>query len=307
MKKKRSYRFLYLPLLLLAATGLAALFMMLSHGFVPSDEELGRMPHRLTVLTWNTARMGGFAKPKENPVLQYLLRQDADVICLQEVDVYKDKRFLTLAEVKKTLGTKYPYSYIDFSVYNKRHQFGTMVWSRYPLIHKQSIRFESVGNLSNRCDIVVGRDTIRLINNHLESYNFTPEDLAEMENRRDYEGLRSSLKRLEQKWERALPLRNEQARRVRQEIEASPYPVIVAGDFNSIPLSYAYWHIARGLNDAFEDTSWFRWGATCEKRGVGIRIDYLLSSPSVVPFRCEVVPDAEGSDHHPLVASFGWE
>jgi endonuclease/exonuclease/phosphatase family metal-dependent hydrolase len=306
VKKRRSYKFLYFPLLLLLATALTALFMMVSHGFAPSEEALETMPHRLQVLTWNTGRMGGFAKPQQNEVLRYLLEQDADIICLQEVDVYKEARYLTLNDVKKALSAKYRYSYLDFSVYNKRHQFGTMVWSKYPLIHKQSIRYETIGNLSNRCDVVVGKDTIRLINNHLESYNFTPDDLAQMENQRNYEGMRSSLKRLEQKWERALPLRNEQARMIRKEIEASPYPVIVAGDFNSIPLSYAYWHISRGLNDAFEDTSWFRWGATCEKRGFGLRIDYLLSGPSIVPFECEVKKEADGSDHHPLVASFAW-
>ena len=50
--------------------------------------------------------MGQFAKPEKNEVLQYLLSQDADVICLQEVDVYKDAKYLTLLEVKRTLGSK---------------------------------------------------------------------------------------------------------------------------------------------------------------------------------------------------------
>ena len=134
----------------------------------------------ITVLTWNTGRMGEFKKPEKNEVLQYLLQQDADVVCLQEVDVYKDGHFLTLPDVKKTLSPKYPYSYLDFSVYNKRHQYGTMVWSKYPLIHKQSIHYESFGNLSNRCDIVVGKDTFRLFNNHLESYKLESEDLQDV-------------------------------------------------------------------------------------------------------------------------------
>ena len=81
--------------------------------------------------------MGDFKKPDQNEVLHYLLQQqDADIICLQEVDVYKNAKYLTLPEVKKELGKKYQYSYLDFSVYDKRHQFGTMVWSKYPLINK---------------------------------------------------------------------------------------------------------------------------------------------------------------------------
>ncbi len=257
----------------------------------------------ISVLTWNTARMGGFAKPEKNEVIQYLMSQDADVICLQEVDVYKDAKYLTLAEVRATFSKKYPYSYIDFSVYNSRHQFGTMVWAKYPLIHKQSIHYETRGNLSNRCDIVVGKDTIRLINNHLESYSFSHEDLSEAEARRNYEGVMESIRRLKAKWERAIPLRNKQAQVIREEIEKSPYPVIVVGDFNSTSFSYAYRHISEGLHDAWSETHYiWEWGATCEKKGYGLRIDYILCSDPLRPVKC-FIPDAPGSDHKPVVAT----
>ena len=52
----------------------------------------------ITILTWNTGRMDFKHKPENNEVLQYLLSQDADVVCLQEVDVYKDPKYLTLSE-----------------------------------------------------------------------------------------------------------------------------------------------------------------------------------------------------------------
>lgn len=259
----------------------------------------------LTVLTWNTARMDYKHKPENNEVLRFLMSQDADVICLQEVDVYKNEQFLTLPEVKNTLRRKYPYSYLDFSVYDKRHQFGTMVWSKYPLINKQSIHYRTIGNISNRCDIVVGNDTIRLFNNHLESYNFEAGDLAELDSKKNYEGLLDALKRLKAKWSRAIPLRNEQARIVRAEIDSSPYPVIVVGDFNSIALSYAYWHISEGLHDAWRYTHPWQWGATCEHRGFGFRIDYILSSDSLVPTSCSI-PNASGSDHKPVLATLEW-
>lgn len=247
----------------------------------------------ISVLTWNTARMDYKHKPADNEVLQYLLSQDADVVCLQEVDVYKDAKYLTLPDVRQTLGSKYPYSYLDFSVYNKRHQYGTMVWSKYPLIHKQSIHYETQGNLSNRCDIVVGCDTIRLINNHLESYKLASEDLTDMD-------------RIEAKWKRAIPLRNAQAQVVRREIEASPYPMVIVGDFNSVALSYAYWHISRGLHDAWNETHYFwEWGATYEYNGIGLRIDYILCSDPLKPTTCSV-PNISVSDHKPVVATLVW-
>ena len=243
----------------------------------------------ITVLTWNTARMDYTHKPDENEVLRFLTTQKADIICLQEVDVYKNARYLTLQDVKETLGKIYPYSYLDFSVYNSRHQYGTMVWSKYPLIHKQSIHYESAGNLSNRCDVVVGKDTFRLINNHLESYKLQKGDMSDMN-------------KIEAKWKRAIPLRNRQAQAVRDEIEASPYPVIVAGDFNSVPLSYAYWHISRGLHDAWSELHPWEWGGTYEYHGISLRIDYILCSDPLKP-QHSAVKETTGSDHKPVVAT----
>ena len=43
---------------------------MLSHQSPPGEAFLEAHPHRLSVLTWNTARMGGFAKPEANRVLK---------------------------------------------------------------------------------------------------------------------------------------------------------------------------------------------------------------------------------------------
>lgn len=259
----------------------------------------------ISILTWNTARMGQFVKPEQNKVLQYLVAQDADVICLQEVDVYKNERFLTLPDVKNTLGQKYPYSYLDFVVYDKRHQYGTMVWSKYPLINKQSIHYETRGNMSNRCDIVIGNDTIRLFNNHLESYNFKAEDIADLDSIHNYEGLLATFKRLKAKWDRAVPLRNAQAKVVRAEIEKSPYPVIVVGDLNATIFSYAYWHLSEGLHDAWWSTHPWKWGTTCEHRGLGVRIDYIFSSESLRPINC-TIPQTGGSDHKPVVATLEW-
>ena len=139
----------------------------------------------------------------------------------------------------------------------------------------------------------MGRDTIRLINNHLESYKLASEDLTDMD-------------RIEAKWKRAIPLRNAQAQVVRREIEASPYPVVVVGDFNSVALSYAYWHISRGLHDAWNETHYFwEWGATYEYNGIGLRIDYILCSDPLKPTTCSV-PNISVSDHKPVVATLVW-
>lgn len=281
------------------------LLPMVSHGNPPAAAELSCLPNRLSVLTWNTHQMGQYRKPKENAVLQYLLEQDADVICLQEVDVYKRSEFLTLAEVKQVLGAKYPYSYIDFSVYNRRRQFGNMVWSRYPLINKKTVDYEIRANLSSRCDVVVGADTFRLIVNHLESNRFSSTDISISDSIK-YEDLRHSAQRLSSKWNAASRRRHEQARAVRQEMDNSPYPLIVVGDLNDVGLSYTYYTISKGLHDAWLETSWGKWGSTFNLKGpLGVRIDYIFCQDPLIPICC-TVKKTTGSDHNPVEAILAW-
>ncbi len=276
------------------------LLPLVSHG---SGADQSAYPHRLQILTYNTHRMGNFQKAPQNRVIQYLLRQDADVICLQEVEVYKDNRYLTLGELKGVMREKYPYSYIDFSVYNSRRQFGNVVFSKYPLVNKQTIRYPSRANISSRCDIVVGTDTLRLITNHLESNRFDNHDFAENDDHTT--ALKETAHRLGTKWETARRARREQARCVRTEIDASPYPVIVVGDFNDIPLSYTYRKIRGTMRDAFLGSSWGNLGFTYIYHHIGLRIDYTLCSRSLHPVRSTVERVCH-SDHYPLTTTLAW-
>ncbi len=299
-KKKRGHRVRRIVGSVLLLVLVAVLLPFCSHG---RGADPAKYEHRLSVLTYNTHRMGEFRKPPHNRVLQYLLRQNADVVCLQEVEVYKDNAYLTLGELKGVMREKYPYSYIDFSVYNQRRQFGNVVFSRYPLINKQTIRYTSLANISSRCDIVVGEDTLRLITNHLESNRFNPTDIADKMASGD--SIHKTLHSLSTKWERASGMRHEQARRVHDEISASPYPTIVVGDFNDLAWSYTYWRIRGTMRDCFLSSSWGRYGATYRYRLLGARIDYILCSRSLHAASCEV-ERVRHSDHYPVQAVLVW-
>lgn len=282
----RRLKFFIYSILLLAV--IVVLLPLCSHGTPPSPKAETRT---ISVLTYNTHRMGMFLKPADNQVIQYLLHeQDADIICLQEVEVYKDPKRLTLPDLKQALGQKYPYSYLDFSVYNSRRQFGNVVFSRYPLIHKQTIRYPSRANISSQCDVVIQSDTIRLITNHLESNRFEEDNFEE----------------LKQKYSIAHEARKAQAKCVREAIDTSRYPLIVVGDFNDLPLSYTYWKI-RGLDmrDAFLSTSWGRYGATLIKGIFAARIDYILCSRALQPLGC-TIDQVPYSDHYPIQANIAY-
>jgi len=262
---------------------------MVSHRWRDLSESPQYESRSLTVLTYNTHRMGGFAKVGENKVVRYLQTVDADVLCLQEVEVYKDARYLTLDELRQAFPS-YAYTYYDFKVYNHRRQYGNIVFSKYPLINKHTIRYASKGNITSCCDIVVEGDTLRLMVNHLESHHLT------MQEQRDT---------LIGKIETASKLRWRQAWTVKKAMLRSAYPLLVVGDFNALPIGLTYQCLRLGMRDCFLETSRGRLGWTYQHHSLGARIDYVLCSYSLRPYRC-YVERVDASDHYPVIASIEW-
>lgn len=281
--------------ILLLLIGVVSLFV--SHQWKQPQQDF---PHTLKVLTYNTHALCMGNKHQAQQMLAYLNQQDADIICLQEVRVYKDAQRMTLPLLRQAM-SQYPYTYYDFKLYNSRRQFGNVVFSRYPLINKQTISYESKNNISSQCDVVVKRDTIRLIVNHLESFRLMKEDL-QLDTLSVSHFKQSSLN---QKLHAASELRQEQAKAVKEAINHSPYPVIAVGDFNSIPLSYVYGKISWGMRDCFLEGSFGRWGNTYKTGPFGIRIDYILCSKELTPIKSKV-DRVTYSDHFPVCATIGW-
>lgn len=292
MKKIKRILFLLLSLLLLFIV-----YSMISHQY---KKPTTTFSHTLKVLTYNTQALCLGKKNTAKQMLAYLCESDADVLCLQEVKVYKKAPHITLPELREAM-RKYPYTYYDFKLYNSKRQFGNVIFSKYPLTNKHTVQYESNNNISSCCDISIGKDTIRLIVNHLESYHLQKGDLM------IDTIIGSQLKNspLKQKMDAADRLRHAQANAVKDEINQSPHPVIVVGDFNAIPLSYVYWKIRWGLRDCFLEGSFGKLGNTYKKGPFGIRIDYILCSKKFTPIKCEV-DKVQYSDHFPMIATISW-
>lgn len=288
---KRIIRITLILLLLWVAVSL------ISHQWSAPEKDFDQT---LKVMTYNTQALCMGDKQQARQMLAYINQQEADIVCLQEVKVYKNSSLMSLAELRTAM-SRYPYTYYDFKRYNSRRQFGNVVFSKYPLINKHTVPYQSSNNISSCCDMVVRGDTVRLIVNHLESYQLMRKDLQFDTLSVDH--IKNSS--LNQKLQAAGELRHEQAKAVKQEIRKSPYPVVVVGDFNAIPLSYVYWKIKLGLRDCFLEGSLGQLGNTYKKGPLGIRIDYILCSRKLTPIKCEV-GRVKYSDHFPVYATIGW-
>ena len=141
-----------------------------------------------------------------------------------------------------------------------------------------------------------------LINNHLESFKLTMEDRSHYSafiknlNSETLDGLRSSI---EQKLGPAFRIRARQARAVAEEIKKidTDY-VLVCGDFNDTPISYAHRTIQGSLKDAYA-ASGRGVGVTYNENFFWFRIDNILHSANMKPINC-TVDKVRYSDHYPL-------
>ncbi|MFN3528855.1 MAG: endonuclease/exonuclease/phosphatase family protein [Bacteroidia bacterium] len=150
----------------------------------------------------------------------------------------------------------YGYGYFEKIIGGKSWGYaGIAIFSKYPLINKTYISFESKHSV-NACiyaDLVRKTDTLRIINVHLQTNRLQGEELAYMREFRekpDAEAGKGLLK-IMAKIRDAARLRAHQADRVGELVQASPYPVILCGDFNDLPASYAYHRVRGPLQDTF--------------------------------------------------------
>ena len=164
---KRIIRITLILLLLWVAVSL------ISHQWSAPEKDFDQT---LKVMTYNTQALCMGDKQQARQMLAYINQQEADIVCLQEVKVYKNSSLMSLAELRTAM-SRYPYTYYDFKRYNSRRQFGNVVFSKYPLINKHTVPYQSSNNISSCCDMVVRGDTVRLIVNHLESYQLMRKDL----------------------------------------------------------------------------------------------------------------------------------
>lgn len=291
--KYRRWSWMTLGVLILS---IAPICYTVSHGalFFPKRE----LPHSFTIMTYNSHMMDESRKPKQNRVIQYILRTRPDVVCLQEVEVYKSGHRLSMKELREALNV-YPYTYFDFKVYNSRHQFGNVVFSRYPLIGKHTLRYKSATNITSVCDIVLPTDTIRLYTNHLESNKLLRED---MDLGTTTEQAQSAFNNTSEKLAQASAIRVEQVKILRSDTERSPHPVLIVGDMNTTPVSYTYRLLQQGMRDAFLESSNGQLGHTFVKRKIGIRIDYILHSKQLTATDFDV-PHVDYSDHYPVITT----
>jgi len=258
---------------------------------------------KIKILSYNISAMRMVRTSQKENFFKFIAETDADIVCFQEFGYYKEKdRDNFLAEMKKN----YPYRHIWYKNQSKTNSWGVATFSKFPIIFKKKIDFDSKYNVSVFSDIVINNDTVRVFNNHLESNKFSMADIKKYQSAGDNlsgSELKNISSILSQKLGDAYKIRAVQARILAGEIKKSPYKNIVCGDFNDVPSSYVYHKVKGNLTDLFTATSW-GYKYTFYNKGMLVGIDHILIDKSFVPISL-TIPHKKFSDHYPVIGVFG--
>ncbi|GAB1415416.1 endonuclease/exonuclease/phosphatase family protein [Paludibacter sp.] len=257
-----------------------------------------------SLMSYNTYANDMMAKhtvKKKNPVIQYMLDKDPDILCIQEYSASFKKEHLTEEDLIMIF-KKYPYKHIHFQVNTGWSNFGNATFSKYPIIRKSIVEFKSSFNSSIFSDIDINGRIIRVFNCHLESNKITENDKTLAHRLKDdfnSETIKDATAHFSRKLGEAYRLRAKQAEIVADSISNSPYPTMVVGDFNDLPASYAYTTIRRDMSDAFEECG-TGLGWTFTTRLMKFRIDHILFDDKFTLNYFKLDNKNRYSDHFPL-------
>ncbi|MCB0524285.1 MAG: endonuclease/exonuclease/phosphatase family protein [Lewinellaceae bacterium] len=268
-------------------------------GFIGFDLVGDNVPEdAITVCTHNLGNIYQGKKPtdawRQDRISAYagFLKQHAvpDILCTQETS---GKFYRPLAEK-----LEYPYSF--------NLKKGTVILSKFPIQSGGDVPFGKTANSILWADIKVkGSKIIRVYNVHLQSNRVTQATervlkKGELDEGETWQNIGSVLDKVGG----ATGIRALQAKKLREHIASSKYPVIVCGDFNDTPNSYVYSVLSEGLNDTFREKG-FGFGTTFAGDLPFLRIDYILTEKIMVPYNCKVVKNPDYSDHYPVFSSIG--
>lgn len=300
-----SWRRLLIPVIGLLLAYVPIRIYLPLHGHTTPSEDA------ICIVSYNVCQYGGNFKYEGafDSIYNYLKERKADIVCLQEDLNSKWKNSL------ERYAGLFPYNDTTIVSTNSKGAINSVgIHTRFPILKKEVIDYESPTNGSVAYYLNINGDTVIVINSHLESTHLNTSDRTRytdmiennkardmLENEKTRDTMKAETRDLLGKLTLAMQIRARHVEVVHQYIEAhSHYPIISCGDFNDTPLSYAHYVMAKGLTDCYVETGRGP-GLSYNRKGFNLRIDHLMCSSHFEPIFCEIDDKIDVSDHYPLL------
>ncbi len=228
-----------------------------------------------------------------------MIEQKPKILFIQENSLSKQIRASQAERLRREIGLEY----------NHYRGGGLAIYSAFPIIESGTLNIAQ--NWTNGliwADIILPQDTIRAMNIHLASIALGSEheelvtEMLDQGNETSPTNKLDRVRNIARKLRYASYKRQDQAEALGRVIDSSPHPVLLCGDLNDTPHSYAYGLLKQRLSDA-----WPSRGAGIGSTYIGripmLRIDYIFGSKRI-DFGDAGVVSHSTSDHAPLVATF---
>ena len=253
---------------------------------------------QLKVLTMNVTEFNWLGNEEPSKNMRYILDQDADIVVIQEGLVYfRYEQLPTVAPMLDELYKKYPY--------RKEAFFDVGILSKYPFTEVKSpiLATDDLNYFIKAWDVDVPGDDIRVISMHLSSLRFNNNDSQIFESINVPSGRKRRIKSVAKKLGDGFRKHVPQVEAMRKLVDETVGDVLVMGDMNDTPGSYAYRTLCgEDLRDAWADIG-FGPIYTFHANHLYVKIDHILYRGRLKPIVCR--RDKEGeSDHYPMVAVF---
>lgn len=237
--------------------------------------------------------------------IELFRNESPDILCFQE---YAEVRNRTNALIMDPNKIKKAGGFVNYvstiSSGKKKLSLGQAIYSKYPIIHSETLQKDNVNIPCIFADIVKGEDTVRVYTFHLESIRLQEDEYSlfdtEIESSKT---VSTRVKGLVSKLKNAYPFRAGQAQTIVDHALTSPYPVFITGDLNDPPSSYAYSIMNKNYKDAFNEAS-FGMARTYAGKVPAGRIDYIFYGEGLAPTSFKTLKENVLSDHYPIVAEF---
>ena len=276
----------------------------------PDDFKLARQSNTIRVMDWNVEHFDILehkTKPQvKTEMLDLINMYQPDIACFQEM-VASDFDSTAINYIPYfSERLHFPYNYFCYNKkddFDSKHRFGIIIFSKYPIIERHTIRYDPLtyNSTFEYVDILKDADTLRIFNFHLQSLRFSNNDLQYIKDEAPNGKVKlNESKSVIAKFKTGFLLRKLQSNRIKEAMNESPYPIIACGDFNDVPNSYAYSTIGKGLKNAFAEKG-SGIGRTFASISPTLRIDNIFVDKKLQVEQFARVKK-KLSDHFPIIA-----